>query len=448
MPDSIPVSDQPYARERAASAVAAPAAREAIGGTALVETAFIQRRRREGGEYEDVFDPANFAQVKNRWLLDRFLPGGVVPYFAVAFLICTGVWVAGLLFHCAEAGGDWFAAAEGFLRSREWQMQPLLLFVHLLCLRLFKGIYGRHFDRAFQFIDVPREKIEAASRWFFGFRVNLGALAIAAPFIAYRAVVYFPSERLLADYGLAGRGGEAGLLLALWSIEWLMFGYYVWLIVAGALVIHAILRKHDFRDSVDLVLADRQYRPLFNVTTRATTLVVFFGLLHAGYIAYTAATWGEYAGLITLAVAVIFSFSMTWGAVRAELGGLVRGAVRSLEKSYRISREKLGGMADVDGIEDDIKRVQVQLKMQLALQQLDYLVTKYESVGRRELLGLVFRALSPVGSVLARVIRWGSLLAAIGLSSFAAIQGEQPRDRRRWDNRAQQDRPAPPEDRR
>jgi hypothetical protein len=78
-------------------------------------------------------------------------------------------------------------------------------------------------------------------------------------------------------------------------------------------------------------------------------------------------------------------------------------------------------MKDVPGIEDDILRIQVQLKMQLALQQLDYLQTKYESLGRREFLGLMFKMLAPVGTVLARIIRWGSLLAAIGLGGAAAI---------------------------
>ncbi|MCC6572999.1 MAG: hypothetical protein IT462_04325 [Planctomycetes bacterium] len=440
--------DQPYAGEKPAPARAASHV-AAEGGTSLVENAFVQRPRREGGQEEDIFDPANFAKIKSRWLLDQFMPGGVVPYFVTSFLICTAAWAAGLALRIIEIGGDWVLAADGYLRSREWQLQPLLLFVHLVCLRLFKSIYSRHFELAFKHMDVPRAELDKASRWFFGFRVNLAALAIAAPFIAYRAIVYFPSDRLLVDYGLASRGPEAYLLLGLWSVEWLMFGYYAWLIVTGAILMQRILRRYDFRDSVDLVLADRHYRPLFAVTTRSTTLVVFFGLIQTAYIAYTAATWGEYAGLIALAVAVVFSFSMTWGAVRGELGGLVRGAVQSLEQSYRASREKLGGMADVAGIEDDIKRVQVQLKMQLALQQLDYLVTKYESVGRRELMGLVFRALSPVGSVLARVIRWGSLLAAVGLSGFAALQGEPPKNTRaqRWENRAQE-RPAPPENNR
>src|SRR5690606_25588586 len=126
---------------------------------------------------------------------------------------------------------------------------------------------------------------------------------------------------------------------------------------------------------------------------------------------------------ILLVVLLSTAFGMTWSAVRGELKGQVFGAIEELEKSYRQSREKLGTMKDVPGIEDDIQRIQVQLKMQLALQQLDYLQTKYESLGRKEFLGLVFKMLAPVGSVLARVIRWGSLLAAIGLGGAAAISG-------------------------
>lgn len=117
---------------------------------------------------------------------------------------------------------------------------------------------------------------------------------------------------------------------------------------------------------------------------------------------------------------------MTWSAVRGELKDNVFAALEELEKSYRNAREKLATMIDVPGIEDDIQRIQVQLKMQLALQQLDYLAGKYESLGRKEFLGLVFKMLAPVGSVVARIIRWGSLLAAIGLGGAAAI-GEKPK---------------------
>jgi hypothetical protein len=193
--------------------------------------------------------------------------------------------------------------------------------------------------------------------------------------------------------------------------------------VSGAFVVRAILKNHDFKDSVDLVLTERQYRPLFNVTAQAGSLVFFYGLIHAGYMFYTKSAGSDIAGLIVLVLLLALAFMMTWQAVRGELKGNVFAALEELEKSYRRAREKLSTMVDVPGIEDDIQRIQVQLKMQLALQQLDYLAAKYESLGRKEFLGLIFKMLAPVGSVLARIIRWGSLLAVLGLGGAAAIGG-------------------------
>ena len=43
-----------------------------------------------------------------------------------------------------------------------------------------------------------------------------------------------------------------------------------------------------------------------------------------------------------------------------------------------------------------MQRIQTQMKMSLALQQLEYVQTKYEQVGRREMLGMFFRMMAPV----------------------------------------------------
>src|SRR5690606_6206305 len=115
-------------------------------GIKLVESAFGGRKREAD---PDIFDPANFKQIKNAWWLDRALPGGVWRYFLAAYLICTAAWLTGLVLRLIEAGsGDLGADIWAFVRDKQWQLQPLLLFVHFVCLRLFKGIYGRGFDRA------------------------------------------------------------------------------------------------------------------------------------------------------------------------------------------------------------------------------------------------------------------------------------------------------------
>lgn len=407
------------------SALPAPqASPQAVAGEALVETAFRRRAAARGVEDdEDVFNPRNFARVHNKWWMDGLLPSGVLPYFAAAFGVCTAIWLLGLFIRLAASGfGQPLETIWEFIKNPEWQTQPLLLFAHFTALRLFKGIYSRNYDRAFTHLEIKREEVEAFRAWFFGRRVNLGAVLLSVPFMAYKGFVYFPSDAFLRAYGLAYRGGEAWFLMGLWSVEWVIFGYYCYLILTGAVITYRILGRHPFREPVDLVLAEQHYKPLFNTTAQAASLIFCFALIHAGYLFYTGGDWSDYVGLSLLILLLAVSFLMTWDAVRRCLASRVSAAVASLEKSYRGAREMLEGMQDSAGMEDDLRRIQVQLKMSLALQQMEYLQSKYESVGRREMLGMFFRMMAPVGGVVARAIRWGSLLAALGLGSAAIFQ--------------------------
>ena len=421
----------------AAASTAAPAATTDTAslrriGVKLVETAFRGSTR---NAENDVFDPSNFEQVKNSWWIDRLMPNGVGRYLLAVFGICTLVWLVALLLRLValdfnNAGSEFW----NFVKDRQWQIQPLLLFVHFICLRLFKGIYSRNFERAFRYLDVRKDELEGYKKWFLGARVNLFALAVAAPFIGmeiwqfasdpdFYETVFGADASYVQMVDRGGRNIEAWYLLIIWTFEWLMFGYYCYLMTCGAVVVRGVMKKHDFNDSVDLVLTERQYRPLFNVVAQAGSLVFFYALFQTAYVVYTHIGWVDAVGLGLMVVLLCAAFGITWSAVRAELKGNVTAALEELEKSYRVARAKLATMTDVPGIEDDIQRIQVQLKMQLALTQLDYLQNKYESLGRKEFLGLVFKMLAPVGSVLARVIRWGSLLAAIGFGGAAAITG-------------------------
>jgi len=426
-------------------------------GLKLVESVFKSDNENNDN---DVFAPGNFKQVEGSWWLDRILPGKVTTYFAMAFAVCTGVWLVGLVLRLWYFG---FEDIPGeiwrFIGDKQWQLQPLLLFIHFICLRLFKGIYSRTFLGAFKHLDVTDPELEQHKVWFFGKRVNLFAIAIAAPFIVwdvllfqqvdkFNHLLYGADSAFVARLDLTTHTPEAWFMLSIWTFEWLMYGYYCYLMLAGAIVIRVLLRRHDFIEPVDLVLTEKQYRPLFNVTAQAGSLVFIYGLLHLGYVLYSKSAHSDIAGLIFLVVVLGAAFSTTWSAVRRVLRGNVEEAVTSLEDSYRDARRKLATMADVPGIEDDIQRIQVQLKMQLALQQLDYVQNKYNSLGRREALGLMVKMLAPVGTVLARIIRWGSLLAALGLGGAAAFGTAADRARQQFTGQSgqetQQEAPADP----
>jgi hypothetical protein len=398
-------------------------------GLKLVESVF---KSTDGAE-SDVFSPDNFKQVEGGWWLDRMLPGSATTYFGMAFAVCSGVWLIGLVLRLLYFGfEDIPGEVWRFVLDRQWQLQPLLLFIHFVCLRLFRAIYSGTFLKAFTHLDVKDEELEQHKVWFFGKRVNLFALVIAAPFIIWDVVLfrdvagfyqilYGADSAFVARLELTSHMPEAWFMLGIWAFEWLIYGYYCYLMIAGALVVRMLLKRHKFIETVDLVLTERQYRPLFNVTAQAGSLVFIYGLLHLGYVLYSKSAWSDVAGLVLLIVVLGVAFVTTWSSVRGVLKGSVDEVVEALEKSYRETRAKLLEVAEHPGIQGDLLRVQVQLKMQLALQQLDYIQGKYENLGRREFLGLMFKMLAPVGTVLARVIRWGSILAAFGLGSAAAF---------------------------
>lgn len=413
-----------------APAAALPAAAtERLGGADLVEPVFFKQVEKQKEEEEDVFDPVYFRRVDNKWWLDWLFPDGVVPYFITAFVVCHVTWMIGLFIRlAAQDFNDAGQNALEFLKSREWQMQPLLLFLHFTTLRLFKGIYSRNFEKAFSHLNIPKADVLKLRDWIFGGRVNLGAVLIALPFLAYKLFIYLPSDRFLTDFRVDWRGMEARYLFGIWCVEWVTFGYYLYLMLVGALITRHVLKKHQFKESVDLVLSERHYSPLFNCTARAGTLVFFFALVQAAYLTYAGAELADFVGLGVLGLLLMGSFGITWAAVRKSLSTGVREAVEALEKSYRNSRGRLVKMPEVAGIEDDVQRIQTQMKMSLALQQLEYVQTKYEQVGRREMLGMFFRMMAPVGTAVARIIRWGSLLAALGIGSAALFsEREKPK---------------------
>lgn len=405
---------------QAQSAPAPSAVEPRIGGEDLIEPVFFKQAPTRKEDEEDVFDPVNFRRVENKWWLDWLFPDGVIPYFITAFVVCHVAWTIGLFTRLAANNfNDAGTHALDFLQSREWQMQPLLLFLHFTTLRLFKGIYSRNFEKAFSHLNISQPDVLKLRDWIFGRRVNLGAVLIALPFLAYKLFGYLPSDRFLQDFRVDWWGMEARYLFAIWCVEWMIFGYYLYLLLVGALITRHVLKNHQFKESVDLVLSERHYSPLFNCTARAGTLVFFFALVHAAYLTYAGAEIADFVGLGVLGLLLMVSFGITWAAVRKSLSTGVKEAVESLEKSYRNSRGRLQKMPEVPGIEDDVQRIQTQMKMSLALQQLEYLQTKYEQVGRREMLGMFFRMMAPVGTAVARVIRWGSLLAALGIGSAA-----------------------------
>src|SRR5262245_17672404 len=109
-------------------------------------------------------------------LIDRWLPRRPRSFVLAVVLLAAACWALGLVLA---------TDARAFLASREWQIQPLYLAVHLVTLRLFATAFVRSFLAGVTHLDIT----DAAARhrmWLvLGPIGAVVAAALAAPFCVF-----------------------------------------------------------------------------------------------------------------------------------------------------------------------------------------------------------------------------------------------------------------------
>ena len=188
------------------------------------------------------------------------------------------------------AAGSWalgYALApskDRFLASPEWRFQPFYLAAHLVTLRLFITVFTRNFVAGAARLDMPPERALS------GFRVILGpvgalvALAIAVPFC-----VWDYGHLYSARYARMGDGvGPVDLVMfGIWCVEWFL-NAIIWVVLTGFLIMNIwAIRTYRFRDPIEVVLDEKQYRPFLQMSSQGASIVLGFAVLTAVYIWYT-----------------------------------------------------------------------------------------------------------------------------------------------------------------
>src|SRR5262249_3358315 len=115
---------------------------------------------------------------------------------------------------------------------------------------------------------------------------NAGALVAAAYFIARDTYMSFhpgPSGLNAFDvpdmWGFAALGhGVRAAMLVVWHLEWVIYGYLLWLQVAGLVAITRALRRTDFAPHLVRILVRDDYRDFFTLLGKTATVSMVFAL--------------------------------------------------------------------------------------------------------------------------------------------------------------------------
>ena len=322
--------------------------------------------------------------------LDRLLPARTGPFLATVVAISALVWAAG-----------WLLAGERrtFLESREWWVQPAYLAVHLVILRMFVGAYSGNFLEGCKAMDTDHANIERRLRRVLGVYSVAGAFLLTVPLAAIDVAYLRGAEYLGAGLAL-GKGHTLGaadwLMVGVWAVEWVI-NAYVWLVIVGALLLTLhVLRRHEFRDSVERVLRERQYRPLLLMSAQGASLTLVFAVATVGYIFVTKGAASDTIGLWVTGGLVMLGFIPSWLTLKARLGRVVEIEAVRLGTSLDESTAALGAGARKPAASTG--DLGTRLDLVLDLVRIDHLRRLHEELGKSEAQGLVLKLLVPAAT--------------------------------------------------
>jgi hypothetical protein len=321
--------------------------------------------------------------------LDRLLPARTGPFLAVVLGIAALFWAAGF-----ALAGD----RTKFLQQPEWWVGPLYLAVHLALLRLFVSAYAGNFAAGCKAVEVDPAEVRRRLRTVLGVLGVLGACVVTAPLVVID-VHYLRGEYLADDLAL-GPGGTLGpadwLLVVAWTVEWVI-NTYLWVVIVGLLVqtLH-VLRRHDFRDPIERVLRQRQYRPFLLMSAQGASLTLVLAAATIGYIAIAGGVTSDYIGLWVTGGLVMLGFVPPWLTLKARLGRLVEAEARTLGETLDASTAGLG--SGERNPATSVEALGARLDFVLDLVRVDHLTRLHKELGKSEAQATLLRLLVPAAT--------------------------------------------------
>lgn len=330
--------------------------------------------------------PAISLEGEGRALIDAVFPRRPRNFLLAVAGLAIGCWLLGLTLT---------EDVPGFLASPEWQLQPFYLAAHFITLRLFATMFSRNFMAGVAHLEVPPSEARHGVWLVLGPIGALIAFVFALPFCAY-------DYRALFVSGAKGGGGTAGasdiLLYGIWCAEWFLIAF-IWEQLIGFLVLTRwAIREHGFRAPIEVVLAEKQYRPLLQMSAQGATIVLGFFLVNALYTWYTVAEITDYIGVGVTLVLLVVGFIPPWMLLTAKVDRIVNNEVASLRRRMAQNAALLsaGAAATAQAAQQDVER---RLDEALVMLRIAHLERLQRELGAIELKSIVVKVIVPVATI-------------------------------------------------
>jgi hypothetical protein len=362
----------------------------------------------------------NLRYQKTGWWIDWLLPHGPIAFLVVAIALPLALWGLGL-----ALAPD----THAYLTTHDMIGQAPFLTIHFLCLRVCGSLFARGLTPSLEGLGIDPDERRHVARGLFGWGGNLGGLACAALFIlrdTWMGTVADPTTGLTAftdpaRWNFGALGTRVNMLqLAMWNIEWIMFGFLLWVQIWILVGMDRAVRRTHFEPHLARLLVKDEYRDFFSLVGRNASVCLIFALANLVYIHFTGELFPRNTARITgvwsfmtemsdlLSTALLFAILVLsfWWHVAHIRRALTAAVNRVFAEAGDAALEEMETPLKLDGhTEVDLERVRSRLDASSGLLRAVVFQREVDALGTHSLNLMFLKAVVPLGTVAMRILK-------------------------------------------
>ncbi len=342
------------------------------------------------------------------WWLDAILPRSPLWLIVCAVAVPTG-WIA----ICYGLAYD----RDELLATHDIAGQLWFFPLHVICVRLLGSLWASRIDGACNGLALGDDARRRLRRGALGTWASVGAIVACAYFIFRDASFGFttgPSGQIpfddpdMWDFAALGRPVH-GMMLGMWCLEWLLFGYLLWIqvwILAGWV---REMRRAELRPHLEKILVGDGYRAAFRLFSKTTTIGLVFALGNLGFIAYTGELIpreavviegaGDFLREMSDLLSTALLFVLTLIAVTVFVRILRSKLTRAVNAQLAEAGERALTSRDLEATGDsdaDLAALRDRVAVQAELIRTIVFQREVDSIGNRTMWSMVAKAMIPL----------------------------------------------------
>jgi hypothetical protein len=148
-----------------------------------------------------------------------------------------------------------------------------------------------------------------------------------------------------------------------------------------------------------VVLHEKQYQPLLQMSAQGATIVLGFFLVNALYTWYTVAEITDYIGVGVTLVLLVIGFIPPWMLLTAKVERIVNNEVANLRRRMAQNAELVGAAAAAAGEPQPAQDVERRLDEALVMLRIAHLERLQRELGSIEATSIFVKVLVPVATI-------------------------------------------------